>query len=318
MKNLLFIFLLIPVIAQSQNWYPIGATWYFNNQEQLTFPASGYTKYTVVKDTVVDAKLSKLVSKLVVRYNGDISSVSSLIIREENSKAYYYFNNAFRLMYDFTLNVGDTLGIDISSSACDSISPLIVDSIKNININGTNLMVQYVKCIYYFAAPWEGLVDSTTFPIVEKVGNELYYYSINNFFFNPVCRIGGDEMVWNGLRCYSDGNISYKGGSYHNPGFGYPYQCDTLINGTVGITESSKDENSFELYPNPSSDFVTIKSVSAINSIEVYDYCGRYLTELQPQSNDITVNIKSYPQGVYLFVVRGKNTFSKYFKIIKT
>jgi hypothetical protein len=317
MKKIIFLILLIPTIAQSQNWYPIGATWYYNYQEQQMFPANGYTKYTVVKDTVVDSKPSKLITLETVRYNGDTLPVSSLIVREENSKVYYYTNNTFQLMYDFTLNVGDTLAIDISSSSCDSVSPLIVDSIKNINISGTNLRVQYVKGIYYYGGAWQGLADSITFPIIEKVGNDLYYYSSNNFFFNPVCQIG-EEFILDELRCYNDSNISYKGGSYYNLNLGYPYPCDTLINGSVGITELSKNENTIEIFPNPSSEFVTVKAVSAINHIEVYDFYGKLLNNFQPDCNNFTVNIKSYPQGVYFFIVKRNNTFPKYFKIIKT
>jgi len=114
MKKLIFFIIFIPVLAQSQNWFPIGATWYYNYREQQIFPAIGYTKYTVIKDTVVDSKPSKLIIQETVRYNGDTLPTNFIIVREENSKVYYYYNNTFRLMYDFTLNVGDTLAIDIS------------------------------------------------------------------------------------------------------------------------------------------------------------------------------------------------------------
>lgn len=195
---------------------------------------------------------------------------------------YYYTNNTFKLLYDFTLNVGDTLPIDISSNACDSVSPLVIDSIKNININGINLRVQYVKGIYYYAGTWQGLVDSFTIPIIEKVGSDYFYSSTENLIFNPVCAIG-EAFVMNKLRCYNDSIISYKGGSYYNLNLGYSYPCDTLINGGVGIKESSKKENNIEAYPNPSSEFVTIKAVSTINKIEVYNSYGKLLYIFQPE-----------------------------------
>lgn len=317
MKKLIFFIIFIPVLAQSQNWFPIGATWYYNYREQQIFPAIGYTKYTVIKDTVVDSKPSKLIIQETVRYNGDTLPTNFIIVREENSKVYYYYNNTFRLMYDFTLNVGDTLAIDISSSYCDSVSPLIVDSIKNININGINLRVQYVKGIYYYSGVWQGLVDTITFPIIEKVGNDVYNNSTNNFFFNPVCFVG-EGFILNNLRCYIDSNILYKGGSYYNQNLGYSYPCDTLINGSMGITELSKNENTIEIFPNPSSEFVTVKAVSAINKIEVYDSYGKLLSTFQPGCNDFTINIKSYLQGVYFFIVKSNNAFPNYFKIIKT
>jgi len=314
MKKLILFIIFIPVLAQSQNWFPIGATWYYNYREQQIFPAIGYTKYTVIKDTVVDSKPSKLIIQETVRYNGDTLPTNFIIVREENSKVYYYYNNTFRLMYDFTLNVGDTLAIDISSSYCDSVSPLIVDSIKNIYINGINLRVQYVKGIYYYSGVWQGLVDTITFPIIEKVGNDVYNNSTNSFFFNPVCFVG-EGFILNNLRCYIDSNILYKGGSYYNQNLGYSYPCDTLIN-DLDVTNLSKNEN-IELFPNPSSDFVIIKAGSTINFIEVYDFCGKLLNTFQPYCNNYTVNIKLYQQGVYFFIVKTNNTFCKFFKIIK-
>lgn len=313
MRKIIFLILFIPVLAQSQSWFPIGATWYYNYQEQLTFPANGYTKYKVMKDTVVDSKPSKFITIETVRYNGNPLPVSSLIVREENSKVYYYNNNTFQLMYDFTLNVGDTLAIDISSSFCDSVSPLIVDSIKNINISGTNLRVQYVKCIYYYKGAWQGLTDTIIFPIIEKVGADIYCFVNNNFIFNPLCSVG-EEFIWNGLRCYNDSLILYSGyyWSAHFPN----YPCDTLINGSVGITELPKVDT-IEISPNPSSEFVTIKANTAISNIEVYDFYGKLLSNFQPNSNNFIINIKSYPQGAYFFIVKTNNNFSKYFKIIK-
>jgi len=315
MKKFFFLILVLPLMVQSQNWFPHGAIWFYTYQEQQMFPAEGYTKYTVIKDTIVDSRPSKLIIKEVVRYNGTILPVNYLIVSEENSRVYYYTNNTFKLMYDFTLNVGDTLPIDISSNACDSVSPLVIDSIKNININGINLRVQYVKGIYYYAGTWQGLVDSFTIPIIEKVGSDYFYSSTENLIFNPVCAIG-EAFVMNKLRCYNDSIISYKGGSYYNLNLGYSYPCDTLINGGVGIKESSKKENNIEAYPNPSSEFVTIKAVSTINKIEVYNSYGKLLYIFQPECSDFNVNIKSFPKGTYFFIIRCDNDF-KHLNLIK-
>ena len=309
MKKIIFLLIFIPVITQSQNWYPIGATWYYNYQDILPFPAHGYTKYTVVKDTVVDFKQSKLIKQETVRYNGTITWVDSVIVRENSSKVYYYYNNSFQLMYDFTLNVGDTLGIDISGPDCDSVSSLIIDSIKILNIDGIDLKVQFIKGIYYYDPTWGGQSDTLTYKIVERVG-----YS-GEFFFNPICS-AWETFGSNGLRCYNDSNISYKGNQWD---YFYPYPCDTLINGATGIIEIPENENKVECFPNPSSDFINIKTVSAIDNIAVYDYCGKLLKNFQPSSNDFTLNIKSYPQGIYIIIIiMGNNTLLKYFKIIKT
>lgn len=307
---------MVPLIGQSQSWYPIGATWYFNFQEQLSFPANGFTKYSVVKDTIVDGYTSKLLSKNVIRYNGDTISTGWLIVREENSKAYYYYYNLFKLMYDFSLNIGDTLNLDISGYACDSVSPLIVDSIKYINLNGTNIRIQYLNGIFYYNSSYGGQSDTKTYKIVERVGSDLYGTSLDdNFFFNPVCEVS-DQFIWNGLRCYNDSNISYTGNYFS---LHYPLApCDTLIDGSTGINNFSLNENQILLFPNPSSDFINVKGISDIQNIEIYNSYGKLINTFKPKCSNYCVDIKSYLQGVYILIIYENNITPKYFKIIKT
>ena len=42
-----------------QNWFPVGAEWYFNEQLLFDYPAHGYTKYTVDKDTLINSMDAK-------------------------------------------------------------------------------------------------------------------------------------------------------------------------------------------------------------------------------------------------------------------
>jgi hypothetical protein len=313
MKKLLFIILIVPLVSKAQSWYPIGATWYYNDQEMQTFPAHGYTKYVVVKDTVVLAKPSKLISREVIRYNGIILSTDTLIVSEDSSKVYYYNNNAFQLMYDFNLIVGDTLNINIQSSAfCDSISPLIVDSIRNVNINGELLKIQYVSGIFYYSVIVGMPPDTITYPIIEKIGVDALCMSCSNFIFNPICN--EEQFVWTGLRCYHDKDISYTGCYWMSHFTGAP--CDTLINGPTNLPFSYENQN-VELFPNPSSDNVNINNVSDFSKIEIYDSCGKLLNEYTNPSKKININIKSYPQGLYFIILKGDHILPKYFKIIK-
>jgi hypothetical protein len=294
MKKIIFLLIFLPVITQSQNWYPIGATWYYNYQDLLPFPAHGYTKYTVVKDTVVDSKQSKLVTMETVRYNGNTTLIDSIIVREDSSKVYYYNNNSFQLMYDFTLNIGDTLGIDITSPSCDSVSPLIVDSIKILNIDGIDLKVQFIKGIYFYDPTWGGQSDTLTYKIVERVG----YARV--FFFNPVCQIG-DEFGWNGLRCYNDSNISYQGNQWD---YFYPYPCDTLINGATGIMKIPENENKVVCFPNPATDFVSVKfndNTALTYSLNLYNAIGKLIKSMVLDKNEKTIkfDIRNLSEGLY-------------------
>lgn len=301
MKKIFFLLLLIPFIAHSQSWYPIGTTWYFNYQEQLTFPADGFTKYTVIKDTVVNTKPSKLIKREWIRYTGDTLSVSYVIVREENSKVYYYYNNAFQLMYDFTLNVGDTLAINLNSASCDSVSPLIVDSIKNINISGVNLKIQYVKCIYYYAGAWQGLIDTVKYKIIERVGYDESCISCpNDLYFDPIC-LDWEQFVWTGLRCYIDSDVFYS--SYYWSAHFPNYPCDTLINGFTGINEIANNKNSVEFFPNPITDVSFIKwgNSNSYSILIITDILGRNIKTINVSGkSEITINKNDFIQGLYL------------------
>jgi hypothetical protein len=299
MKKIIILFILIlPLSVFSQTWYPIGATWYFNKQEQLQFPAHGFTKYTVIKDTVIASLNSKLLRIDTVLYNGITLGPGSCIVREDNSNVYFYENNSFKLMYNFNLNVGDTLNINLSNANCDSVSPLIVDSIKHIFPNGIDLKVQYLSCRYFYSGPWQGQADTITYKIIERIGTEILRTSTyNRFFFNPICTVG-EEFISTFLRCYSDNNILYNDNWYAN------YNCDTLINGTVGVPSISKEEESISIFPNPANESVIIYSNSKMDKIEIYNFSGMKFNTLYPKNNHANIDIHYYQTGFYFFIIK--------------
>jgi hypothetical protein len=146
-----FCFFVIPKIA-AQNWYPTGAEWYYNWQVLLDYPAHGYTQYTVDKDTIIASKSAKkIISRSYNFNNGNISSSSVYYLREDNSVVYRWTGSEYSLMYDLTLEKGDTFDIKVSlQEGCDSISAIIIDSVGHKPIDGMNLKVQYFSYTAYF------------------------------------------------------------------------------------------------------------------------------------------------------------------------
>ncbi|NVO04260.1 MAG: T9SS type A sorting domain-containing protein [Bacteroidetes bacterium] len=312
MKKLIIVLLFsIPFVGFTQTWYPIGATWYFNNQSMELFPAHGFTKYTVLKDTIVDLKSSKLISRLSVRYNGDTLNQDNVIVREENSNVYYYINNAFQLMYDFTLNVGDTLVIDINGAGCDSVSPLIVDSIKNVNIDGVNLQVQYVKAVYYISPTFGGQNDTITYPIIEKIGyNNFCVSSEESFFFYPFCAPEA-QFHLNWLRCYNDSNISYNG-CYWEANFP-DIACDSLIDGSTGISNISNGIDNISIFPNPANNKIEIILENYRNEsieISIFNTMNQEIFANSVFERKTTIDLSSFSRGMYFVKVkRGNDLF---------
>jgi hypothetical protein len=67
-------------------------------------------------------------------------------------------------------------------------------------------------------------------------------------------------------------------------------------------------ENGLSIYPNPSSDFVTIKSASeTISSVSISDVSGKVLfSESNLDLFDKTIDISGYSNGLYFLNINGK------------
>jgi uncharacterized repeat protein (TIGR01451 family) len=78
---------------------------------------------------------------------------------------------------------------------------------------------------------------------------------------------------------------------------------------TVGNRVIQKNEV-FSIYPNPSTGIFTIKSASAIKTIEVFNLIGESVLQ---QTNSNTININNQPQGIYFCKVNG----NKVLKLVK-
>ncbi len=71
---------------------------------------------------------------------------------------------------------------------------------------------------------------------------------------------------------------------------------------TVPVKSLASTENSFGLYPNPSSGVFTFKDTKNLNSVEVYSILGE---KILSQTNQKTINLNGFSKGVYFARVNG-------------
>ena len=304
---------ILPLCLNAQKWFPENATWTFNDQVLLPFPAHGYTKYTVVKDTVINNTAAKLITISNVRYSGfqrPVGSRDSLFVYELDSRVYLWSGSEFKLMYDFNLNVGDTLNNDIDTIFHPYCSrfPTIVDSISSIILNGQNLRIQHVS--YRVSDSMMVLGEYTvSTQIIERIGIE------EQFIFSPTCLVV-DEFVYSGLRCYSDDTTFYKSKLWSD--WTPEVTCDTLIDGRD--TDIQKvEEGEFLIFPNPSDDFVTISNPSRSTDgyyVELYNSLGEKLNRMEYE-NTARIDLRPYQAGMYLLKIYREASPVRTFKIIK-
>ena len=85
-------------------------------------------------------------------------------------------------------------------------------------------------------------------------------------------------------------------------------------NDSLGTSEVVKNSSKFNIYPNPTSDFVTVNSDDEkIDRILVYNMQGRVITNKGGiNKTNYTVDLSAYPTGVYILKVNDKS-----YKVIK-
>jgi len=80
----------------------------------------------------------------------------------------------------------------------------------------------------------------------------------------------------------------------------------TIFNWQVGIDETENTD--FEIYPNPSSTRIEIKSTEKIANVSIYSLNGRLI--LSDNSINSTFDISSFSDGIYFVAVTTENGFS--------
>lgn len=74
--------------------------------------------------------------------------------------------------------------------------------------------------------------------------------------------------------------------------------------------------NSINVYPNPCYNYVTVTTENNINSIKILDMAGNVILENQHTSELVKLDIKHFPDGLYIVEIKSNNRLTHH-KIIK-
>ena len=301
----LIIFISLFSLGKSQIWCPPGATWFYGFQGSL---CDGYLKFEYVNDTVVNAVNCKVIkSRLNQKCSGwqnyYESEIGSYFMYSDTDKVYYYDHGQFYVLYDFSVNAGDTLNIKGITrdwwGNCDSIAQLIVDSTGIMNINSEALRFYSVHTISGSAFGWDCR-------IVEKIG-PLYNYQAtqNNYFFpvkQDVCGLLADEHGEGGsFRCYYDDNFPTVSLTQ--------YSCDYTL-------ETPESEISFaNVYPNPANTILMIELTDHGQSeyrFQIYSVTGNLIVNEKSNASQQSIDLSFFPSGIYfLKIISGDSHYSQ-------
>lgn len=275
---------------------PIGAEWYYYFNEGMQNPSlGGYYLLKSIKDTVIDSKECKVLSRTRVNSKGKVFNYGQSIVYQDTkeNKVFRYLYGNFYLLYDFNKVVGDTIVIKepYSASSYDSIVT-VVDKVGFEHFpNDIYLMSLYVRHIKIGKFGFAG-------KITEKLGNLHFLFPVNEL----ICDAGCPDP----LRCYNDDQISFSL---------YQLPCDTVYTNTDLVKTAE-----VSVYPNPFTNSFTIKNSNHGEcplSIDIVNLFGQsILHDVIPENIDYQINLQDYPCGIYYLIIKTEEKSITY-KLVK-
>ena len=317
MRKILFVLFVLfnSTGAKSQSWCPIGATWYFNHWNIWTGP--GYIKRTYIgSNAIIDGKPC---NQFLIETYGQIGNVSITgYFTYLNNDVVYNVPTVGSIkdtLFDFKAKPGDKWRMAPTIKAqCAAGKVTVLDTGSKI-IQGQKL--RWLKVNYLSSKV--NFIDT----IYERFG-PLGVYSYN--WFN-VCPAGSDGEYGGSLRCYSDNQI---------PNFvnDHSTACD-YYNG-VGITKNQSVSIEIRIFPNPSTDLITIqfpnsngdynfKLINALGQIhlESFGHLEQPALSLSQGSRKVTdenqaqLNLSNLKTGIYFLQIWENGKLVGTEKIIK-
>lgn len=258
--------------------------WTFHNWSMFYIDQNSNDQNYIDGDIEMNGKTYKKVNNLHFDKYG-INTGGFGFIREENGKLYGVnsrVNNSEEfLMYDFTLDVGDTLKIKyLYGTEVKDVTITKIDTLEF--LNGEKSRAFYTS---------HGLAYA------EGIGS-LYMGLFAPFL--PIMTCGCNSE----LTCYKEGDVQL----YINPSF-----CVNNINDCCDVRKAKVDQIkqiNFSISPNPAKDILKItlnepiyESVSAtiVNSL------GKTVLVQNIENQQQTISIKDLPNGIYLLQIEKRN-----------
>jgi len=287
-------FVLLPLTIKAQSYTPFpeqNTSWH--SLVKWLHPQSGKggecikTWTRITGDTVISGNSYSILEDSVVRYgclNGFLctpillgSTVRTLgYLRNDsiNKKVFVRsVGSSFdALVYDFNMQIGDTVTTASKARSLYGLYPTtyVVDSTSVNFIAGKNRKVFY---IYDPQKHWN------RFEIIEGIGSSGGFLSSHLV----------DNLHRTELICFNNLNT----GNYSPTN-----SCPLSTN----IIQPSIKDNELQVYPNPTTGTINIKSQSKISEVELFNINGLRLNRIQFKDEEVLVDLPSM-KGVYLIKI---------------
>jgi hypothetical protein len=224
---------------------------------------------------------------LLTTYDTWVNRYHGAIREDLNARKVYIFTNQEYLLYDFDLNVGDTLPNTYLQDVNGPNPSDYVSSIDSVLV-GPN----YHKRLWLTkdTAPplWEYIA------LIEGVGTSMGLLSPLIVPFETIYR----------LECYSLFSV---------PHYTTSMNCNCPFTTKIEDTVSTSEVN---IFPNPGSGIFSIEATAFIQEIQIRDLLGNILLKRKLNSLTEEIDISGFSKGVYLLYLNDEKGYTVTRKII--
>lgn len=265
-----------------EEFAPLGAKWWYKTfAPNCAAHENNFFTVEAKRDTLVNDRLSRV---LEIDWNDRPEKFSTLVVHSHEGKVYFYEDEEFKLLYDFSLLPGDTLwhhipknrrSLDVGFTNEEDIPflleespfPFVLTAIDTVELNG------YETRQFHFLPA--GFFDLWMPTIVESVGNLEALIAM--------VEIRPASGCFGYLRCYSDHRFSHQ----------FSTEGCTISN----LKEISKEE--FNLFPNPTTNYLNVIGLEEykMENFRIYDISGKLI---KSGAFNESLDLKGVPAGSYL------------------
>lgn len=281
-------------VFSQQEWAPVGARWIQNigiDFDSIPAPNALLDYY------VVECTGDSVINNLNFRKVGDY------LMHQNGGKIYYWYGDSLNLVYDFEVEIGDTVNLNLLSCLGGVINmPVKVDSVGFIVVNGQTLKRVVTSSIPLDPFYW--FYPDGFYTYIEKIGRPDGVIIED---LPPCIFLSSYRAPW--LRCYSDSDIDYK--SPHFLSFG-DYDCEYQPPTSIAEVTSQN----WSIGPNPTTGLISIQTEEPFVEARLFDFSGKLLFSQILQSEKI-LNLGAFPAGIYALQLKGsESTAWKTVKVI--
>jgi Secretion system C-terminal sorting domain len=256
--------------ASTQNWFPEGATWYYN--QVILLQGNFFRRFDVAGDTTIQGKFCKRItgSCNCSMYGG----VNYLHQNGDRIFVYVPAVNSFRLLYDFGRIPGDTLTM-YGGNFGEAL--FLIDSITSFSAGSQTLRIQHIRSLNRSY----GLGTK----IYERIGSDGCLFPDVSF-----C-----DPSTGGLRCYEDAELGLV--KFYMP----LLPCNYVTSATHETYDAA-----LLAYPNPADHRLHVESSQTISAITLTHLStGRVVATATLSQNVADIETEHLPPGTYLLQVAG-------------